>query len=148
MLSTFPNSKTFQKIRFWRTGLRVVMRLRKREARVCSIIRNPTHGSGWIVQIQPTPDRLFDLTNPTNGRDSYENRFGLNQIDHSSSIFMPGGESRFMIYCVKTRVLPQSLPWVGFLSLPRPMSDHIQISVMNSRSQANNLRAQSLMSLH
>ena len=32
--------------------------------------------------------------NPTNGRDSYENRIALNQIDDSRSIFIRSGESK------------------------------------------------------
>src|SRR5262245_28879891 len=29
--------------------------------------RNPTHGSGWIVQVQPTTRRPRDSSNPTHG---------------------------------------------------------------------------------
>src|SRR5215510_3498432 len=28
---------------------------------------NPTHGSGWIVQVQPTATRAHDAGNPTHG---------------------------------------------------------------------------------
>jgi hypothetical protein len=32
-----------------------------------SKLRNPTNGSWWIVQIQPTTDNALETENPTNG---------------------------------------------------------------------------------
>ncbi len=40
--------------------------------------------------------------NPTHGKDSSENRINLTKMVLRCFIFIRGGESRFMTYCVKT----------------------------------------------